>query len=169
MQLEREVEIFSNRIMIDRESFQNGCLDSGRTTRHHIDISYYGLGFFEYILSNDIIYLSTCGDPVIGYTRYIPCNGSEIPSCIPFEVRFYPLHEVLIKQSISICHNHYVTRDMRKSFHLSFTFIASIFFEMNRYEYIVLYSIVGEYSMRIVSAAIVHDDDLIKRSCLSKC
>ena len=167
MQLECEIEIFSNRIMIDRESFQNGCLDSGRTTRHHIDISYYGLGFFEYILSNDIIYLSTCSDPVIGYTRYISCDGSEIPSCISLEVRLYPLYEVLVQYSIPISHDHDISGNMRESFYLSFTLVACIFFEMDRLEHRILQAIVREDSMGTIRTPIIDYDDLIE--CPSLC
>lgn len=168
MQLESEVEILSDSVMIDGQSPQDIGLDSRGTAWHHIDVSDDGLGFFEYVLSYDIVDLSTRCDPVVGYTRYIARHGRESTSCIPLEVRLYTLYEVLVQYGIPICHDHDISRDMRESFHLGLTLVARIFFEMDRLEYRILQAIVGEYSMGTICTPIIDYDDLIKRTSLCK-
>lgn len=169
MQLECEIEVLSDSVMIDRESLQDIGLDSCGTTRHHIDVSYDGLGFFEYVLSNDIVDLPTCCDPVVSDTRHVACHCRELPSSISREVRLYPLSKVSIQDRISIRHDHHISRDMWESFHLSLALITGIFFEMDRLEYSILQAIVREDSMSTIRTPIIDHDDLIERSCLSKC
>jgi hypothetical protein len=169
MQLECEVEILSDSVMIDGESLQDISLDSRGTTGHHIDISDDGLGFFEYVLSHDIVDLSARCDPVVCDTRHISRYSREPTSRILLEVRLYPLYEVLVQYGISICHDHNISRDMRESFHLSFALVACIFFQMDRLEYRILQTVVREYSMSVIGTPIIHYDDLIERSSLGKC